>query len=296
MRRVALKSIIPGQRLAKTVYSKKGNMLLEAGIELSNQHIAKLEFFNIEELFIEYIDSEENDCPSPISGDTREEAKVLIRKIMNSNAVNLDSEYIKVEYYVNSIIDQLLFRQDIVISLNEIRNVDDYTFEHSVSVCIFSLIIGISLEYSDTDLFELGVGALLHDIGKLKIPDSILKKPSNLTPEEFSFIKMHSYFGYEILSKSSNISKKSAEVALYHHERIDGSGYPNKLSSLDIPEFARITAVADVFDALTSDRVYRNKLGINEVVEYMTSSNMNLFDQKMLKCFMKFIRVNHQEV
>ena len=171
---------------------------------------------------------------------TRKEVKIITKKIMNWDSNSIDENYKKVEQYVNSIIDKLINRDDIAISLNEIRNVDDYTFEHSVSVCVFSLIIGMNFGYSDTDLLELGIGAILHDIGKLKIPDSILKKPFNLSPEEFALIQMHTSLGYEILSKSKNISQRAAEVALYHHERIDGSGYPKKLLLLDIPKLQEL--------------------------------------------------------
>lgn len=289
MIRVSIETVLSGEKLAKTVYSSDGKILLEKGIILSETHLNKLKLFNIQELFIEDNEFSDEDSDDSVSMETRTESVKLIHRIMESNATNLDSEYVIIKSYVNKIIGQLLDRKDILVNLNHIREADDYTFEHSVSVCIYSLIIGINLGYSEDELFELGIGAILHDIGKLKIPDYILKKPSQLTDNEFYLIKSHTIYGYEILSSCEGISKKSAEIALYHHERIDGSGYPNRVNISDIPEFARITAIADVFDALTSDRVYRGKLGPKEVVEYMTSNEINHFDDKMLDVFIKFI-------
>ena len=289
MRRVSIESVHSEQKLAKTVYSLEGKILLEKGVFLSLKQVNKLKEYSVEELYVEDEYSCGIYCDDIISSETRIESKRLIYRIMESNASNLDTQYVVIRSYVNSIIDQLLERKEILINLNEIRTADDYTFEHSVSVCIYSLIIGISLGYSDDDLLELGIGAILHDIGKLKIPNKILKKPSQLTKNEFFLIKNHTIYGYEILSNSDNISKRSAEIALYHHERVDGSGYPNNRSLNDIPEFARVAAIADVFDALTSDRVYRGKLGPKDVIEYMTSKEINHFDQEMLDIFIRFI-------
>ena len=114
----------------------------------------------------------------------------------------------------------------ILDNLTEIKSVDDYTFRHSVNVCILSIITGIGLGFEPQRIKELGTGAILHDIGKLCIPQEILKKPSQLTVEEFEEIKKHAVFGYEILKKCNKVSLASAYIAFGHHERFDGSGYP----------------------------------------------------------------------
>jgi HD-GYP domain-containing protein (c-di-GMP phosphodiesterase class II) len=124
---------------------------------------------------------------------------------------------------------------------------------------------------------------MLHDIGKLYIPREILKKPSQLTVYEFEEIKRHTILGYDILKKSDRLNMTSAYIALGHHERYDGSGYPLHLKSEGIQIFARIVAVADVYDALTSDRVYRKKLKPHEVYEYITSLGIYHFDPKVVE-------------
>jgi len=192
---------------------------------------------------------------------------------------------------VYKIIEELLSNEDILLSLSEIRSVDDYTFEHSVHVCILSLITGIDLGFDMVRLRDLGVGALLHDIGKLKVPQEILKKPSQLTVEEFEEIKKHTIYGYEILKDNKQINIASAYIAFGHHERFDGSGYPLQLKGENIHLCARIVAIADVFDALSSNRVYRRKLHINEVVEYITSLSAQHFDKHIVESFVKHVIV-----
>ena len=116
-----------------------------------------------------------------------------------------------------------------------------------------------------------------------------MKKPTNLTIAEYENVKKHTIYGYEIIRNSSNIHPVVQDISLYHHERIDGSGYPYKLKGNDIPRMAKIVAIADVFDALTTDRVYRRKMHVSQVVDYMYSLANKHFDKKFLECFFRHI-------
>jgi HD-GYP domain-containing protein (c-di-GMP phosphodiesterase class II) len=156
---------------------------------------------------------------------------------------------------------------------------------------VLSLITGIGLGYNPLRLKDLGTGALLHDIGKLRIPGEILKKPSQLTVEEFEEIKRHTVYGYEILKDNQKVSMISAFIAFGHHERYDGSGYPLQLRGENIHQCARIVAAADVFDALSSDRVYRKKLRTHEVIEYIISLGSRHFDPEIVRSFIKYIAI-----
>ncbi|MBC7076240.1 MAG: HD-GYP domain-containing protein, partial [Syntrophomonadaceae bacterium] len=160
----------------------------------------------------------------------------------------------------------LLSNRDILIHMSDIRTFDDYTFAHSVNVCILSLITGITLGYDDLKLRDLGIGALLHDIGKTKIDKEILNKPDDLTKEEFNEIKKHTVYGFKILRQYDDIPLLSAHIAYQHHERWDGQGYPRGLSDKNIHEYARIVAVADVYDALLADRPYRPSYTVNQAI------------------------------
>ena len=146
-----------------------------------------------------------------------------------------------------------------MLQLTGIRDIDNYTFLHSVDVCIYSIIIGKKLGYGKEPLMTLGMGAILHDIGKCKVPVEILQKPDRLTDEEFHTMKLHTVYGYEIIKNSYQLSTKIANIAFQHHEKWDGSGYPMGISQIDIDPLSRIVALADVYDALTSDRVYKKR-------------------------------------
>ena len=169
---------------------------------------------------------------------------------------------------VCKMIDELMDVSDTMVNLQDLKSNDQYTFSHSVNVCVLSLITGISMKYGEEKLRELGIGAMLHDVGKTRIPSEILNKPGSLTAEEFDIIKKHTSYGYELLKKSKELSTYASYIALTHHERYDGEGYPLGLRGEELHEFARIVSIADVYDAITSDRVYKKRSNINEAVEY----------------------------
>ena len=297
MRRVHIDSVQFGNKLARTIYGSDGGILLAKGIELKECYIEKLRDYGIYELYLEDGESPESGDPegicfqSVIHEETRREAVVLMKKVMNEYSFSQSLNVENVKIMVNKIIDELLGNKDIIYSLSQIRSVDDYTFEHSVNVCILSLITGIGMGFDSQGLMELGTGAMLHDIGKLRIPRAILKKPSQLTAGEFEEIKKHTFYGYDMLKKSGKVSLISAYIAYGHHERYDGSGYPLQLKKENIQLYARIAAVADVYDALTSDRVYRKRLKPNEVYEYITFLGANHFDPRVVQSFVKYVSI-----
>ncbi len=289
MRKVHIDNLVPGAILARPIYTTEGRILLSEGITLKQAYINKIHMNSIYEIYIEDEMSSGVDVQDIILEQTRNEAKQLVRDFMSNTTLSktLNSEEIKA--LIDNIINQLLENDEIIINLSDIKSVDDYTFEHSVNVCIISLVIGMGLGYTRPKLKDLGVGAILHDIGKLRIPAEILKKPSQLTVQEFEEIKKHSYYGYEILKKNPRLSMVSSFIALGHHERFDGSGYPLQLKGENIHQCARIVAVADVFDALSSDRVYRKKLRPHEVIEYITSLGSHHFDPEIVESFIKYV-------
>jgi HD-GYP domain-containing protein (c-di-GMP phosphodiesterase class II) len=145
--------------------------------------------------------------------------------------------------------------------------------------------------YDEEKLKELGIGAMLHDVGKTRIPIEILNKPGGLTDEEFEIIKKHTNIGYEILKKSNMLSTYASYIALTHHERYDGKGYPLGLKGNEVHEFARIVSVADVYDAITSDRVYKRRIKINEAVEYLIGMGDHQFDYNIVRNFIEHVTI-----
>ncbi|HPW41973.1 MAG TPA: HD-GYP domain-containing protein, partial [Bacillota bacterium] len=147
------------------------------------------------------------------------------------------------------------------------------------------------MKYDEEKLRELGMGAMLHDIGKTRIPHEILNKPESLTKEEFELVKKHTSYGYELLKRSDVLSTYASYIALTHHERHDGEGYPLGLRGEEIHEFARIVSVADVFDAITSDRVYKKRINVNEAVEYLIGMGDHQFDYNIVRSFIEHITI-----
>jgi HD-GYP domain-containing protein (c-di-GMP phosphodiesterase class II) len=289
VRKVSLERVRAGVRVARTIQSLDGIILLSAGAELTNEKIDQLKHYNITEIYIE----DELSRGIPVTEIVKEEiitdVKAQIKTIMTTPSLRISVDGKKVMEMVENLLSNLLKSEFIIMNLSDIRSVDDYTFSHSVNVCIMSLITGIAMGIKGEALKELGVGALLHDIGKVMIDDEILQKPTNLTINEFDEVKKHTVYGYEMLKNSKDVSSTAQIIALSHHERKDGSGYPYNLKNNDIPVPARIVAIADVYDALTTNRIYRKKMLPHEVVDYMCSLSNKHFDKIALDAFISHI-------
>ena len=172
---------------------------------------------------------------------------------------------------------------------------DTYTIGHSDRVSKYSVLIGKYLNLSDSELHDLELGGLFHDIGKIGIPDAILRKEERLTDDEYSEIKNHPTIGSHILS-SATIFKNIIPMVKHHHEKYDGTGYPGKLKGEEIPYFARITTIADAFDAMTSKRSYRSSLSIDIVISEFEKGKGTQFDPKLTDVFLDILRNHYDEI
>ncbi|MCK4259463.1 MAG: HD-GYP domain-containing protein [Halanaerobiales bacterium] len=172
--------------------------------------------------------------------------------------------------------------RELIKYVHGIRKADHYTYQHSLNVCYLSMLLGRWSNFSE--ITQLAQAALFHDLGKVMIDNQVLNKPGSLTEEEWEQMKCHPDFGYTILLKNSEIPKDVLKGVRHHHERMNGKGYPQGLRENEVPEIARIIAIADVFDALTSNRVYRGKRDVFEVLQYMHDCYSD-FDLKYLRIF-----------
>lgn len=291
MRRVNIDKVNLGSVLSKPVYKPGGGILLSEGSILSQSYIYRLKTFGVNELYIEDEISKGIVIQNTIEDETRNDAIKHLKKTLDGYLKHTTLNVERLSRTIDRIADELLSKDDIILNLTSIKTIDGYTFEHSVNVCVISLVIGICLGYNNKKLRELGMGSMLHDIGKIMIPDSILKKPAPLTVTEFEEVKKHTIYGYEILKKTGKLSLISAFIAFGHHERYDGTGYPFQLKGENIHKGARIVAIADVYDALSSDRSFRKRLKDNEVFEYMTTYGASGFDPIALESFVKHIDI-----
>lgn len=172
---------------------------------------------------------------------------------------------------------------------------DPYTRGHSDRVAQYSVLIGKHLGLNDEDIKTLEIGGLFHDIGKIGVPDTILRKESKLTDDEYSEIKNHPSIGVHILS-SATIFQNIIPIVKHHHEKYDGTGYPGKLKGEDIPYFARITALADTFDAMTSKRSYRDALSLDVVISEFERCRGTQFDPELDDVFLDILKNHYDEI
>lgn len=204
-------------------------------------------------------------------------------EIFNSGVNAVKNENINVIIDVaTDIVDDLLNKSEVSANLIDLRSFDDYTYHHSVNVGVFSVLVGKKIGLSQEDLRELCLAAICHDLGKKRIDHEILNKPGRLTDEEFEHIKEHPRHAYDFLNLQANISATVKAGVLYHHENMNGSGYPAGLSGDKIPLFAKIIHATDVYDALTSKRPYKNPYEPLDAFFYLEGGKGSLFDAKIV--------------
>jgi HD-GYP domain-containing protein (c-di-GMP phosphodiesterase class II) len=177
------------------------------------------------------------------------------------------------------------------LNLARLKTKDDYTYMHSIAVCALMIALGKQLELTADELKEAGLAGLLHDVGKMLIDEAVLNKPGKLTDEEFNIIKEHPRKGWELLKDSPEITALTLDVCLHHHERVDGTGYPEKISGDKLSLFARMGAVCDVYDALTSNRCYKNGWEPAETIRKMAEWRNGHFDERIFQAFVKTIGI-----
>lgn len=306
MRLIPIQFVKQGSFLGKTLYDDQGRILLREGLPLTKKYLEKIKKNNIYSLYVidKYSTTELEDIIKP---ELRQQAVDTVKNTFFSfeKYVSYSSKKDKTpqysllkkqqEYFDNindiakEIVEQILSKDSVVINLVDIKSMDNYTYQHCVNVAVLSLVIGIQMRLDKINLYHLCLGALLHDIGKISIPDSIIKKPSKLTDEEFEIIKQHTVKGYEYLKKNFDIPAAARLISLQHHEMEDGGGYPYNLKGDKISKLSKIVSVADVYDALTSDRPYRKAMCPNEALEYIMAYSSAQFDIDIVKVFTKTV-------
>ncbi|MBU1488000.1 HD-GYP domain-containing protein [bacterium] len=253
---------------------------------------------NLEELVSE--------IPSLVSKETRAAAIRLVEEVCRHVRMGKTVESEPVKNMIKDILDEILNNyKKAMVRLAALKSFDEYTFTHSVNVTVLSVVMGIELGLSRKELEELALGAMFHDLGKIKIGYQILNKQGSLTSKEFERIKKHPLEGYKIVMNDPESSEITKLVARHHHERQDGTGYPDGLKEDQINNYAAIVAVADVYDALTADRPYRKALAPYEAMKTIIVGSKRHFNQKIVETFLdsmsiypqgSFVRLNTGEM
>ncbi len=297
-----------GTLIAKDIYNDKNSILLKKGVQLTESLVKKIESNGV---FTIYIDDgySNNEIAEVIRPELKRKAISAIKDTFSSiskmNKKALASEDLhfreklkakSMEKYVQSlksvserIIEELSSNHTLMINLVDIKNIDNYTYDHSLNVAILSAIMGIEMKLTRTEIYKLFMGALLHDIGKAFISSDIIKKQGTLDEKEAELMMMHPTLGYDYLKESYGLDATSKIIALQHHEKIDGTGYPKHAEGDQIHKFARIVAIANVYDEMTSDTPYSRAIPPNEAIEYIMANCGTQFDFDLASVFVRKI-------
>lgn len=215
----------------------------------------------------------------------------VVRGVMQDVRLGRAIQIADVESVVEDITESVARSSGALISLLRLKDADNYTFLHCVAVGTMMVTFGRALGMDPELVREAGVGGLLHDVGKMKVPDSVLNKPGRLSDDEFEIIRRHPSDGHAALIANGGIGDIPLDVTLHHHERMDGTGYPDKLPGAEITQLSRMAAIVDVYDAITSDRCYHKGMAPTEALRKMFEWSKFHFDEPLVHHFMRIIGI-----
>ena len=312
MTKTVISDLKPGMFTAAPVYSATGQLILPEHSLLTVQQISRLEFYGVEWVAIIPEEDLQNSSLEELSDNSQEDILSYSQKIRRSKDFHLFRiDYGKKVTLLQSSLNDLLMKNTTIDAdslleqvgslyqnnkttlsifdmLHNMRQIDDSTYAHSLNVALIARMLGIWVGLSEDDLETLTLAGLLHDIGKCMISPEIITKPAGLTPAEYEEVKKHPRYGAEVL-ENQPLDKRVIRAALMHHERCDGSGYPMGLKAAEIDDFAKIIAIADVYDAMTANRCYRKGLCPFEVIATFERDGLVKYDSRYILTFLNRI-------
>lgn len=220
-----------------------------------------------------------------------EQAGNIVRSVMRDVRLGRAVEVAEVEAVVEDITASVSRNSGALISLLRLKQADDYTFLHCVAVGTLMVTFARSMGLDPETTRQAGIGGLMHDLGKMKVPDAVLNKPGKLTDGEFALIKCHPEEGHRLLLESGQFGDIPLDITLHHHERIDGSGYPHRLPADKITLLAKMSAIVDVYDAITSDRCYHKGMAPTDALRKLFEWSKFHFEEKLVHQFMRTIGI-----
>lgn len=277
-----------GMVTAQSIFNEKGAPFLVRGTPLTDRYIYRLRQLSIPELHVTSLSSNFQLPPPPdiVEERTRVQAVDNVAETFREAEENGRFDMTRLEKCADFLVRDIMAKKKNLVQITDIRLHDSYTFSHSVNVAVLSTMLGDLCGYSKRKLQIITLGGLLHDIGKLAVPTPILNKSGSLTAGEFKIIRRHPSEGRKILKElTSPIASILAIIAVQHHEHLDGSGYPYHVRGKSIHPYSRITAIADVYDALTSVRPYKRAYKPNVVYRMMMQNSPGHFDMDRLRLF-----------
>ena len=278
MRYVKAEHLEKGMVLVYSLYDNNEKVLLKANRKLTQNYITRIQQMDIMGLYV-FEDDEIDEHVPTVSEQTRLKAIKSLKKLNIDDCI----------FIANNIVEEIRECESMVVETINLSTYDNYTYTHSVNVDILSVILGVAIGLRDDELRKLSQAALLHDIGKTCVPIEILNKPGKLDNDEWEEMKKHPRYGYNMLKDNYDVSSVTRNAILSHHENEDGSGYPRNLTSEQIHLFAKIIHIADVYDALTTKRVYKDAMNPADALEYLMANTGRLFDKELVTTFLEYI-------
>ncbi|MEG6523225.1 HD-GYP domain-containing protein [Desulfotomaculum sp. 1211_IL3151] len=279
-----------GDVLAEDIYGPYGIPLVIKNTEMNLYLINRLMRNGIYNLWVYAYDEEHSQAYQRFDKNYKKTI-LLVKGLINDLAVGKRLEFDQVLQATEQIVFSTKDNKLILQYLSDLRKTDEYTFTHCITTAFYSMLIGKWLNLGEDEIWKIIQAGLLHDIGKTQIPLEILNKKEKLTPEEFEIVKNHAILGYELVKEINEIDPDVKRAVLLHHERIDASGYPFQYGADRIGLYAKIVGVADVYDAMTSDRVYKKRATPFEAFEMFKQIGVSIFDTKILKVFLSNLAI-----
>lgn len=290
MRYMPMSRIESGMALGQDIYDGEGRLLLAKHLILNEEYIRNLLSLGFPGIYIDDEFSENLEIPQVIRPEVKREALKVVHDLFLDNK-NIPMEQGNLQRVVMDVIGDVLNNGDVMCNMLDIKTYDDYTYFHSVNVAVLSAMMGAACNMNQTELNILTMGAMLHDVGKRFVEKDVLCARRGLTEEERLLIVQHPKLGYEFLRDNFDFSSYVYTSVLEHHEWYNGAGYPLQKSGTEIPIYARIIKLADVYDALTSKRPYHEAVSQSEAVEYIMANAGAEFDPELVNLFMRKIAV-----
>ena len=322
MRVVPIHCVRPGTRLGKTILSDSGNILLKQGIDLTESLLTRLEGNRIYTVYVDdgYSNEEIREIIQP---EVRQKAIQSIREVftqigkMATPQNSAHGENLKRQLMIKSmtkylealkgitahLVDEILQNRSLMINLVDIKTYGNYIYEHSLNVAVLSMILAVEARIPRNQLQSIFTGALMHDVGKVMIPQNICFKNGPFTEEEEVTMRTHPMLGYEYVKENRSIDGFSKSIILQHHEHYDGTGFPRKTSGEYISRASRIVSIANAYVDMTSDTPQKRAAPPNEAMEYLMASAGTEFDFQLIELFVRkivpyppgtLVRVNNQ--
>jgi HD-GYP domain-containing protein (c-di-GMP phosphodiesterase class II) len=295
MRKVDISSLKNDEILGKSIIDEAGRTLLNRGVKLTPQLIARLRALEINSVYIDDPFSSDIEIQEILTDQTTSKLRSGVKDVTEKIIINKDVNYARVSSTLNLVMEDIMERPEVMIAANEIRSKNDIVFAHSVNVCSMATVLGIKVGLDMAVIKEMSIGALLHDVGKIEILKSLKKLTPNgilkLTHEERDFLeKNHSKQGYELLGRNVEFNPIAKVTVLMHHELCDGSGFPMGIKKGGIHASARIVAICNTFDNIVYGTHGFEKMSGLKALEYLNTTP-NFYDREYVKLFSSLVAV-----